>query len=114
MNPGSRPSRSSLALLLAVSGVCAVVTQGGRAADAVPAPPGSTPPTARSNDPFANDRARAAAENLRVRGQIHIATIPPRSPEQTVASFKLLPGLEAEVVLHEPDVRQPVWMSFDE
>lgn len=112
MNPGIRPSRSSLALLLALSGVWAVViTQGGWAAEAAPS---SAPPAARSSEPFANDRARAAAESLRVRGQIHVANVPPRSPEQTVASFKLLPGLEAEVVLHEPDVRQPVWMNFDE
>ena len=81
------------------------------AADANPVPKA---PPAVSSDPFGTDRARAAAENIRARGQLFNAGVPARSPAETVASFKLLPGLKAEAVLHEPDVRQPVQISFDE
>jgi hypothetical protein len=40
--------------------------------------------------------------------------VPLRSPAETVASFKLMPGLQAEAVLHEPEVTQPLHLSFDE
>jgi putative membrane-bound dehydrogenase-like protein len=84
-----------------------VVRADGAASEAAPA-------AVRTGEPFATDRAKAGAKSANVRGQIGAESVPPRSPAATIASFKLLPGFEAKAVLHEPDVRQPVQMSFDE
>lgn len=39
---------------------------------------------------------------------------PPLSPEEALASFKLAPGLKAELVAAEPLVQDPVTITFDE
>jgi putative membrane-bound dehydrogenase-like protein len=48
------------------------------------------------------------------RGTVGDFSIPPRSPQDTVKSFKLREGLVAEVVAAEPVVRQPLNLHFDE
>lgn len=41
-------------------------------------------------------------------------TSKPLTPEETVAHFKLAPGLKMEVVAHEPTISQPLNLHFDE
>lgn len=48
------------------------------------------------------------------RGTTGDFTIPPRSPEETIKSFKMGEGLVAELVANEPVIRQPLNMHFDE
>ncbi len=48
------------------------------------------------------------------RGSVGDFSIPPRSPEETVKSFKLADGLVAELVASEPVIRQPLNLHFDE
>jgi putative heme-binding domain-containing protein len=38
----------------------------------------------------------------------------PLTPEETIAHFKLAPGLKMEVVAHEPVISQPLNLNFDE
>ncbi len=40
--------------------------------------------------------------------------IPPLTPQKSLATFKLHPGLEIELVASEPLIRDPVAMAFDE
>jgi len=63
---------------------------------------------------FASERARNALRNFPSRGARTDASVAARSPEETVASFHVLEGLDAELVLAEPVVRQPVCIDFDE
>lgn len=67
-----------------------------------------------SGPEVATERARQMVENFRTRGEPFDPSVPPRSPDETVASFKLMEGLEAEAVLHEPIVTQPLFINFDE
>jgi putative membrane-bound dehydrogenase-like protein len=83
--------------------VCALLLSAATAWPAEPAP-----------SPFASERARAAIANFPSRGARADSSVPLRSPAETVASFKLMPGLQAEAVLHEPEVTQPLHLSFDE
>jgi hypothetical protein len=72
--------------------------------------------TARGQDAevAGSERARRMFERFPSRGQLSEAAVPPQSPADTVRSFTLAGGLEADVVLHEPLVRQPVFLNFDE
>ena len=63
---------------------------------------------------FGSERARDTAREFPSRGARTDRSILPRAPEETVKSFRLLEGLQAEAVLHEPEVRQPVFINFDE
>src|SRR6266481_1065459 len=38
----------------------------------------------------------------------------PLTPEETLQHFKLAPGLQMEVVAHEPTISQPLNLHFDE
>ena len=76
-------------------------------------PPPPSPPADPAN-PFGSDRARAEIATFKTRGALGDSSIPPRSPAETVASFKLMEGLKAEAVLHEPLVTHPLHLSFDE
>lgn len=67
-----------------------------------------------SREFYGSERARKTLMNFPTRGERTDRSIPPRLPEETIASFKLMGGLEAEVVLNEPVVRQPVFLNFDE
>ena len=61
-----------------------------------------------------SERGRHALETFPSRGARTDLSIPPRTPEETVRSFQLMKGLTAEVVLAEPHVTQPVFLTFDE
>ncbi len=61
-----------------------------------------------------SDRVRHAFGSFPSRGARSDPSIKPRSPEQTVASFTLLDGLSAEAVLHEPEIAQPLFLTFDD
>ena len=63
---------------------------------------------------FGSDRARNTVRNFPSRGARSDGEVPPRSADETVASFRLMDGLEARSVLQEPVVRQPVFLNFDE
>ncbi|MCC6418896.1 MAG: c-type cytochrome [Gemmataceae bacterium] len=43
----------------------------------------------------------------------HIASTPPRSPEEERRAFRLPPGFEAQLVACEPDIRMPINIAFD-
>lgn len=80
--------------------------------DAATGAPPSIEQTAQ--DYFGSDRARKTLHGFPSRGTRTDSSIPAKSPAETVATFKLMDGLTAEVVLHEPIVRQPVFLNFDE
>jgi putative membrane-bound dehydrogenase-like protein len=63
---------------------------------------------------YGSERARETLMKFPSRGERTDTSIPPKTPVATVGTFKLMEGLEAEVVLHEPVVRQPVFLNFDE
>src|SRR5262245_13086724 len=42
-----------------------------------------------------------------------VATAPPRSAADELATFKLPPGFEAQLVAAEPDIQKPINMAFD-
>src|SRR5688572_266091 len=75
---------------------------------------GTAQPVEPAAGPFGSERARAAIANFPSRGARADHSVPLRSPAETVASFQLMPGLQAEAVLHEPEVTQPLHLSFDE
>ena len=101
---GVKPILFWLTVALAMAAYCTA---------AEPAPPATTTLTSGS-DPYASERVRAVVSRFPIRGMLSDSMIPPRSPQETVASFKLLPGLKADVVLHEPLVTQPLFLNFDE
>lgn len=80
-------------------------------ARAAEAPPAAEPAAV---DPFGSERARAVVSKYPIRGMLSDSSIAPRSPQETVASFKLMAGLKAEIVRHEPVITQPVFLNFDE
>lgn len=61
-----------------------------------------------------SQRALEAVRRFPRRGDLTDPGNPPRSAQRTVESFKVIEGLKAEAVLHEPVVRQPVFLNFDE
>ena len=63
---------------------------------------------------FGSDRARKTLLEFPSRGTRTDSSIPPRSPAETVSTFQLMNGLTSSAVLHEPVVRQPVFLNFDE
>ncbi|HKX60545.1 MAG TPA: PVC-type heme-binding CxxCH protein, partial [Verrucomicrobiae bacterium] len=63
---------------------------------------------------YGSERARQTLMKFPSRGQRTDPSTPPKGPVETIATFKLMEDLEAEVVLHEPIVRQPVFLNFDE
>lgn len=65
-------------------------------------------------DKLGSREARETAEKMTPRGDIADPNIKPRTPQQTVDSFKLMDHLAADVVLNEPIVKQPLFMNFDE
>ncbi|HUR58501.1 MAG TPA: PVC-type heme-binding CxxCH protein, partial [Opitutaceae bacterium] len=87
----------------------------GRALLEAAQPAGPPPPVASgATDPFASDRARAAIASFPARGALGDRSIPLRSPQATAESLQLMPGLSATAILHEPEVTQPLHLSFDE
>jgi putative membrane-bound dehydrogenase-like protein len=76
----------------------------------------STAPAAPPPDdsPAGSERAREMFRRFPSRGQLSDLSVPPRSPEEAVRSFTVADGLEVDCVLHEPLVRQPVFLNFDE
>ena len=72
------------------------------------------PAPANIEDIFGSERARAVIAQFPSRGARSDKSIPPRSPQATVDSFKLMDGLKAEVVLHEPVITQPLFLNFAE
>ena len=100
-----------LACCLGLISVASAATPARRAAPAgnAPAAPAVTP-----DEVFGSERARLMVSKFPSRGMLADLSIPPRSPQATAASFKLAAGLRADAVLHEPDIRQPVSLSFDE
>ncbi|MEW6160623.1 MAG: PVC-type heme-binding CxxCH protein, partial [Verrucomicrobiota bacterium] len=62
---------------------------------------------------YGSERARKTLQTFPSRGARTDLSIPPKSPADTTASFTLMEGLEAEVILHEPIVRQPLFLNFD-
>ncbi|MBI4659929.1 MAG: c-type cytochrome [Verrucomicrobia bacterium] len=96
---------------------CALICWSSSLLAQAPTAGGQPHPSALSEPPrevFGSERARKTLFNFPSRGARTDLSIPPKSPAQTIASFKLMPGLEAEVVLCEPVVRQPVFLNFDE
>ncbi|QDU62375.1 Cytochrome c [Planctomycetes bacterium Pan216] len=69
---------------------------------------------AKPDERFANDVVRDYADAFKGRGAVSDMTIEPKSPEETHESFTLMDGLAVDVAAHEPDVRQPVFLNFDE
>ena len=67
-----------------------------------------------AKDFYGSERARQTLMKFPSRGARTDASIPVKTPIETVATFKLPEDLQAEVVLHEPLVRQPVFLNFDE
>jgi len=65
-------------------------------------------------DFIGSERARQTVLSFPSRGARSDFSIPPKTPQQTVESFKLMDGLKAEAILHEPEVTQPLFLNFDE
>lgn len=63
---------------------------------------------------YGSERARQTLMKFPSRGERTDTSVPAKTPKETIETFKLMDGLEAEVVLHEPIVRQPVFFNFDE
>ena len=82
-------------------------------ADPVRKPPPTLEETIKA-DFFGSDRARKTLRAFPSRGALPDFSIPPKSPHEAVEAFKVMEGLEVEVVLHEPTVTQPVFLNFDE
>ena len=82
---------------------------------AAAAPAGSPPSIEKTADAyFGSDRARKTLRDFPSRGARTDHSIPAKSPAETVSTFKVMEDLRAEAVLHEPTVRQPVFLNFDE
>jgi putative membrane-bound dehydrogenase-like protein len=95
--------------------LCLVFCLGtGPASRLIPSARGADQPPAAPAEIFGSDRARTLAEKFPSRGALTDRSITPRSPQAAAASFKLAPGLRADAVLSEPDIRQPVSLNFDE
>lgn len=62
--------------------------------------------------PAANDDVRKVVETFEGRGQQKDGS-KPRSPAEAVATFKVREGLTVDVIAAEPDVMQPLYLSFD-
>ncbi len=61
----------------------------------------------------ANEEVAAYMRAFEGRGDLTDADLPPSSPENTLASFKLPEDMEARLVLSEPDIHQPLELQFD-
>ena len=105
MNHRSLFLRATASLFLVPAGITV------DAAGAAGSPP-SIEKTA--DDYFGSDRARKTLRDFPSRGARTDPAIPAKAPAETVSSFKLMEDLRAEAVLHEPTVRQPVFLNFDE
>jgi len=74
----------------------------------------STAAPARTNDHAGNDAVRQHIRAFTPRGQLSEPGIPALSPKESLAQFITADGLEVRLAASEPEVRQPVNISFDE
>ncbi len=69
--------------------------------------------TAQNETPQAgNDDVRKVIESFGGRGTLRDDT-PPSSPKEALKKFKMRDGLTIDLIATEPDVAQPLYMSFD-
>lgn len=64
-------------------------------------------------DRAGNEQVERHIRNFAGRGAVGDFSTTPKSPEETRKLFELADGLEVQCVLHEPHVRQPLYLDFD-
>ena len=79
------------------------------AANAPAAPDGLTTRNPNATAPAANSRASTAFDPAK-----ELPRYPAVAPKDAVATWKVKPGFKIEFVTHEPQVRDPIAISFDE
>jgi putative heme-binding domain-containing protein len=75
--------------------------------------PGAAPPTKRGEITDAVKDAEGLQEALR-NLKAQMVTTPPLSPTEALKHFKVPAGLAVDLIAHEPVVRQPLYLTFDE
>lgn len=73
-----------------------------------PAPPSVDDAESHAGTPEVRELMRSFHSN-----EVMTARTPALSPKESLKSFKVRPGLTVDLVASEPDVVQPVYMSFD-
>src|SRR5207237_7093327 len=68
----------------------------------------------RPEDRAGNEQVREYIRKFTGRGQLSEPGVKPLSPEESLKQFTLAEGLEIHLAASEPEVRQPVSISFDE
>ncbi len=69
-------------------------------------------PNVNPDDVAGNDAVRQIMQTRAGRGTMADNT-PPKSPEEALKLFKTRPDVALDLVAHEPEVTQPLYMSFD-
>jgi putative heme-binding domain-containing protein len=75
--------------------------------------PAAAPPARRGEITDAVKEAEGLEEALR-NLKAQMVTTPPLSPAQALQRFKVREGLAVDLIGHEPVVRQPLYLTFDE
>src|SRR5438552_18452052 len=75
--------------------------------------PGAAPPPRRGEITDAVKGAEGLEEALR-NLKAKMVTTPPLSPAEALKHFKVPDGLAVDLIAHEPTVRQPLYLNFDE
>jgi putative membrane-bound dehydrogenase-like protein len=78
-------------------------------AHALAAPDGLTTRNPNATAPAANTRASTAFDPAK-----ELPRYPAVAPQDALATWKVKPGFKVEFVTHEPQVRDPIALSFDE
>ena len=68
----------------------------------------------REEDRAGNEEVREHIRKFKGRGQVTEPDVKPISPQESLKQFTLADGLDIHLAASEPDVRQPVSISFDE
>lgn len=70
------------------------------------------PPNVKPDDVAGNEAVKKIMETYGGRGTLADAT-PPKTPEESLKMFKTRGDVAVDLVAHEPEVAQPLYMSFD-
>ncbi len=73
----------------------------------------AAPPTKPSELPEAIQGAQGLDEVLRTL-KAKLVTTPVLSPQQALAGLRIREGLAVDLIAHEPTIKQPLYLSFDE
>ena len=76
--------------------------------------PGAAPPPTRRSEVIAAVKGAEGLDEALRNLKASMVTTPPLSPTEALKHFKVPAGLAVDLIGHEPTVRQPLYLTFDE